>query len=149
MSDDCGERFPSPLNKRYSVLRGYVARKENTDMKSTKFLHVSLVVGLVLGLMALWVGASPIGTSGDLVTGGWTTCWAYDDGWNIVAATSWDCDPCQGTLTRYCYEYDVSCNGGSISVVMVTGGPGNTPHSAGYAPCTEGACEGINAGSCY
>ena len=119
-------------------------------MKSMRFSHVSLMAGLILGLTALWVGASPIGVAGDLVSGGWSTC--TDQYGNTVAATlgNWTCPPCQGVLTRYCYEYNGgNCTGGSITVaITTTGQPGLTVHSAGYIPCS-GSCFNIYAGDCY
>lgn len=33
-----------------------------------------LLVGLIVGLLAMWASVSPIGSTGDLVTGGWTWC---------------------------------------------------------------------------
>lgn len=119
-------------------------------MNSKKLSHVSLIAGLVLGVTALWAAASPLGASGDLATGGWVGCSAYDNGWHTVAGTSGDCDPCQGTLSRYCFEYAWgTCTGGSITVVMaIYGQPGATPHSAGYIPC-GGDCTSIYEGDCY
>ncbi len=115
-------------------------------MMSMKLSHVSLVVGLVVAVMAFWTGAAPVGTSGDLVTGGWTTCW--DQNGNILAATSVRCDPCDGTIIGYCYEYNMDCDGGTITVVRAAAA-GHTPHATGYAPCTQGSCHGISSGTCY
>jgi hypothetical protein len=116
-------------------------------MKLVKFSPVSLAISLVLGVMALWVGATPIGTSGDLATGGWVSCYLYSEGVR-VAATQGSCDPCRGTLVRYCYEYyGGACSGGSITVV-VSGGPGATPHVGGSPPCGY-PCTDIYSGACY
>jgi hypothetical protein len=106
-------------------------------MKWMKFSHVSLVIGLVLGMMALWAEATPIGVSGDLVTGGWTGC--YKSG-IYIAATSSSCDPCQGVIISHCYEYDQYCLGNTLTVVKVTGGAGYTPHSAGSSRSSGTAC---------
>jgi hypothetical protein len=120
-------------------------------MKSVKLSHVSLVVGLVLALTALWVGARPIGIGGDLVTGGWQTCSDPQTG-DSFACTNGGGGPCQGTLTRYCYEYGGDCTGGTIQVAIdIPGQPGETMHAGGSRPCTSqySDCNRIYNGSCY
>jgi hypothetical protein len=116
-------------------------------MKSMKLSHMSLAVGLLIGLLALWVGATPVGAGGDLVTGGWTMCWVNHNGqWYIVGATATPCDPCRGTSYAYCSGYP-GCVGGGITVVL-SGSPGHTPHPAGLTTCT-GSCQGMYEGTCY
>jgi hypothetical protein len=118
-------------------------------MKSTKLSQVSLVVGLVLAVTALWAGARPIGISGDLVTGGWTTC-SDPDIYASLACTSSGSGPCQGTLIRYCYEGPGSCSGGQIQVAIdQPGQPGATMHAGGSQPCSGTYCGSAYNGYCY
>ena len=118
-------------------------------MKSMKLPHVALVLSLVLGMTALWAGAMPVGASGDLVTGGWVACFLQSE-WLQIAATSSPCDPCRGTLVRYCYEGGYpACSGGAITVV-IAGGPGATPHSNGGGSCSGSVwCNATYDGTCY
>ncbi len=115
-------------------------------MKTRTFSVVPLLVGLVVGLLALWVSAAPVGATGDLVTGGWVTC--YDENYDKVFATSSDCDPCSGTTTGYCDD-NATCIGGSVSVV-VAAPSGATPHAALRTPCWgNDRCLEMHNGSCY
>ncbi len=123
-------------------------------MKSFKSSGIQLVVGLALGLLALCGVASPIGTTDDLVTGGWVRCVA--DGYN-VAATFYDCDPCSGVVSRRCsegYGGARNCTGNNITVV-VSAATGATPHRSGGVPvCYDPPgydldCDLIYNGSCY
>lgn len=123
-------------------------------MKSLRFSHTLLVVGLTLGVAALWAGANPMGITGDLVTGGWSTCWDHQaEYWVASTHEGGTCGPCQGTLSRYCYEFSGgSCSGGTISVVVnIPGQPGATAHSSGYTPCGQGSewCQYARSGDCY
>jgi hypothetical protein len=134
-----------------SLLWGYMAPREDTVMRSIKCAHVSLIAGLALGMVALWAGATPIGAVGDLTMGGWTDCLTQED--VRVAATYWDCDPCDGTVLRYCYEGAPfgapPCSGGMVTVV-VAASAGATPHATGRASCYGNEwCTYIYNGDCY
>ncbi len=118
-------------------------------MKSGKFSQILLIVGLVVGLTALWAAAAPVGAGGDLITGGWVRCTA--DGVS-VASTQSKCDPCSGTLLRWCSEgdgWDI-CSGGQIVVVQYATA-GYTPHPSGGIPVCSGGttCASVYAGACY
>jgi hypothetical protein len=118
-------------------------------MKSVKFSQIALIVGLVVGLTALWAAAAPVGVAGDLITGGWSNCTV--DG-VLVAATYSPCDPCAGTLLRLCSEGDgyYRCTGGNI-VVVQSSTSGHTPHPSGGIPVCSGPgpCPSVHSGTCY
>jgi len=118
-------------------------------MESVKFSKISPIVGLVVALTALWAAGAPIGTAGDLITGGWVNCTV--DG-VLVGATYRPCDPCVGTLLRLCSEGDgiYLCSGDYV-VVVQSGSPGATPHAVGPAGVCNGpgTCPYIRNADCY
>lgn len=118
-------------------------------MKARKFSQVTLLIGLLVGALTLWVGTAPAGVTGDLITGGWETCWVPGDSAH-VAASYWDCDPCDGTAVRECREGgSPPCSGGYITIVMAASA-GATPHSAGGGDCYGIDLEcGADDGDCY
>lgn len=40
-------------------------------MKSGKFSHMAMMIGLLLGVVAVWASATPVAGDGDRVVGGW------------------------------------------------------------------------------
>jgi hypothetical protein len=121
-------------------------------MKSNKLSQLLFIVGLVVGLLSFWAGAAPFGAGGDLVTGGWTTCTVQ--GSNMVAATQGDCDPCNGTVVRYCFEgiptWGVTCSAYGTITVVVGSAYGYTPHAVGSGSCSGSyPCWDVHDGDCY
>ena len=115
------------------------------DMK-TKFSQATLLVGLALGLMALWAGATPLAGIGDGGVGGeeWYPCYAYFGIQIGTADLFWNgmnCRYCYGTHSEPCSDfYDTSpepCRGGSISVADCGDetAAGTTYAEEGPAPC--------------
>ena len=131
-------------------------------MKSRRFLSVPFVIGLSVGLLALYAAASPIGTAGDLVTGGWTWCYTADEGVPIGmdwVPSSRDCGPCSGTYTRNCSEGwgspSGNCTGATIVIAVYNAG-GATAHPTGSRPVCYNppgypnlGCENIFNATCY
>ena len=141
---------PPPLGKEGIACAGMNTPKGSKHMKSVKFSHVALLVGLVVGLSALWATAAPVGTSGDLITGGW---YAVSKGSAYIGSTATSCDPCSGTLYRNCYEGDGwgnVCSGGGITVVVYSAA-GATPHAVGgIGVCSgPGYCTQVHNATCY
>jgi len=107
-----------------------------------------LLISLMLGLMAMWAVASPVGSSGDLITGGWTWCYWGDS--FACASTSCETQPCHGVTLTSCsnYNYDV-CPGGYIAVTSCGPGGGSLyAYPGGGSPC-GGSCFGIQNWTCY
>ena len=65
-------------------------------MKSTKLSQIVLLVGLVVGLTALWVGATPVVGVGPTGVGGWEQMF-IDGVWVAVYPDngSWETGRCQ------------------------------------------------------
>ncbi len=110
-------------------------------MKTRTFSPLLLLVSLALGLTAMWVVASPVGATGDLVTGGWTHC-GY-------ACTGMSWDPCVTTTVESCSAYEHGdCGSGYISVA--TCAPSGQYEA--YAARLPGPCSGctwIPSATCY
>jgi hypothetical protein len=55
-----------------------------------KHSQIALVIGLGVGLLALWGGAAPIGVNGDLVTGAWGQYyfWAWEGEYEYLVICS-------------------------------------------------------------
>jgi hypothetical protein len=118
------------------------------NVKTKKCSQASLLIGLLVGLAALWSSAAPIGLSGDLITAGAPT-WiltgpdASANGNRVGCA----CSPCYlhygnaGTIWLSCADgptnYEFRCTGGSFlgARPVVSGG---TIHASPYT----GVCGG-------
>ncbi len=111
-------------------------------MRTRMFSPFLLLAGLIVGLLAMWAGASPLGTTGDLITGGWVECgfggaspyWATPNGES--------CDQCgdrkcSGSYSSTCSSYDGPgyCSGGSITVVICASGGDQTISFSGMVAC--------------
>jgi hypothetical protein len=118
-------------------------------MKRIRRSQVPLFLGLALGLMALWVTASPVGASGDLITGSWTACWVQG---TKIASTESYCPGCAGTYLGYCSD-GLGCFGGNI-VVLIANASGGTPYRTGTSPVCYGLlwpwhCRDVYNAGCY
>jgi len=128
-------------------------------MRTRMSSPVLLLIGLALGLLAMWAAASPVGATGDLVTGGWEAC-SIDGGSTWFACPSlWHCNnPCK---TGKCsIDYSVSCSsidygscsGGSVTLISCdSSGPGTISDSGMVACyCTDpGGDFQVVSGTCY
>jgi hypothetical protein len=123
----------------------------NSMMRIRMSSPLLLLTGLIVGLLAMWAVASPVGTTGDLITGGWTTCYA---GVAWYACSSKSCESgitCTGTELKTCSTYDVpgACSGGYISVATCTAGGSWYPHPGAPSGCT-GTCNNmLYTATCY
>jgi hypothetical protein len=130
----------SPLNgrRRFSFFSGWRSPKGGDEMKTARLSPSLLLVGLGLGLLALWAGAAPAGIAGDVITGGkWHEQSVY---WFACAGKreAPDCMRCTGEHIEYCNSYYLGpCSGGPISVV-----DGSYMGSIPYGYGTDGICEG-------
>lgn len=117
--------------------------------KSSPFL---LLVSLALGLSAMWIVASPVGATGDFVTGGfWVT---LISGKPVAASWSSGCGECRLVWYASCdyYAGGLDCSGGSVPAISCArsedawgvSGAG----SPGYCSGDPG-CEWIHGGSCF
>jgi len=118
-------------------------------MKTRKFSQLPLLVGLVVGLAALWAGSTPVaGVSGGAI-GGFTRSW-IDGAW--VATTSSSCTYCDYTSSTSCSSYyHASCIGGYIAVAQCIG-LGDTTHANGQGPCwhpSNPECTLLYDADCY
>lgn len=62
---------------KFEVPNDEYSNEGDYPMKARKFSQVPLLIGLLIGVLALWGGAAPVGATGDLVTGGtssFTSC---------------------------------------------------------------------------
>jgi hypothetical protein len=131
-------------------------------MKPGKFSHMPLVIGLVLGMVAVWASATPaVGTA--VGTGG-GTLWFEDfiDGEYVAASRRNDCGVCAGTFAGSCTDYGMSptgqymgCSGGYASVAYCVnpGYPGSaTTHANGLSACWSTYnpyCNDLYDADCY
>jgi hypothetical protein len=120
-------------------------------MRTRMFSPLLLVVGVTLGLMAMWTVASPVGTTGDLITGGWITC-TWDAKRYACGSTSCDSEYCQSSALQSCELYAYGdCSGGYITVASCGSG-GSTFYAYGgtLSPCYGLGCGNIvRHATCY
>ncbi len=128
-------------------------------MRARKFSHVALLVGLVLGIGALWLGATPL-IGRDLgVVGGWVQYLAPEGVWVAASLDQGSCVYCFYTYSSSCSGFQRDpyepCNGGSISVAKcaASSSAGKTTHAAaGPTPCwswEDPWCEEAYDAACY
>lgn len=92
-------------------------------MRTRMFSPFLLLVGLTLGLLAMWASASPLGATGDLVTGGWVACTIDSEDTWFATPSEWHCENhcyserCSNDYSSTCSGYDEECTGGSITVI--------------------------------
>lgn len=119
-------------------------------MKSRKFSTLLLPLGLLIGLLALSVGSTPIAGMTGSVIGGFTD---YPADGVYVAATSTSCAWCPYTVSRPCSEYTAvrpdSCWGGYVSVAYCSAGA--TTHAGALSVCTGSHpwCTDLYDAMCY
>lgn len=130
-------------------------------MKSRKLSHVSLVIGLVLGMVAVWASATPtVGAAIGTVGGYWYDF--YIDGVYVAASDYTECGVCAGTFAGSCTDYGMSptgqllgCSGGyaSVAYCVEPGYPGSaTTHANGLSPCWSTYnpyCNDLYDADCY
>ncbi len=113
-------------------------------MKTRLFSQLILLVGVGVGITAVWAGSAPFVGRHAPVLGGYPMFYdSYVDG-VYVATTLRGYLPCTGTTTRSCSAYDISnapdgphyCWGGDVTVaVSSTEMTGLTIYPDGLAPC--------------
>ncbi len=122
-------------------------------MKTRMCSSFSVLVGLTLGLMAVYLGASPVGTAGDLVTGGFTVCSIEQNPWVACTNAVGSCTYCDGDYNTSCSNWEGGevCSGGPITVVSCSsaGDATGTSHKVGTACTGLGVCAFLRNGSCY
>ncbi len=117
-------------------------------MRTKMFSPFLLLVGLVLGLLAMWAGASPLGVTGDLVTGGTAEAWIgcgvdpvyYGVPYALGCGECWS-NKCSGTSTTTCGSFAGAgaCYGGSITIVTCDEeGSGTRAGGATACSCLDG-----------
>jgi len=109
----------------------------------------TLVIGILLGLLALWSVAAPLADAGNHVLGGHPSWWyLYFDGWSPIGCTAdMNChEHCVGTEWDYCWaaydgvnERSMNCTGGAILI----GIPQEAGGGEGLATTLAG-CEGLD-----
>ncbi len=105
-------------------------------MKTRTLSQVTLLIGLTVGLSALWAGSAPFAGINKTVLGGFSD--TYVDGGDV--ATNWDnCYPktCSGTTYQPCSYYSPpsgSCWGSYIDVAACYGS--GTILNDGLSNCT-------------
>ena len=125
-------------------------------MRTRKFSQVALLLGLALGMGALWSSATPLVTLGDAGVGGWEQMF-IDGVWVAVYPDQGSCVYCWGTTSSSCSEYVGAepCRGGSISVAVcsASSSAGGTTHAGeGPTPCwswIEPYCNDVFDAACY
>lgn len=110
-----------------------------------------LLIGLIVGLLAMWAVASPVGATGDLITGGWTTCY-YTSG--PFACSSSSCSTgqtCTGTELKSCSTWEGlgTCSGGYIAVATCTAGGTWLPYPGAPSSCSGTYCGSAYTATCY
>ncbi|HNS19575.1 MAG TPA: hypothetical protein PKH24_03705 [Sedimentisphaerales bacterium] len=77
-----------------------------------------LLVGIVVGMTAVWVGSTPfVGVNGPVLGGMFYSAWVDHN--YLVATTLPDYDYCLGTTSLPCSEYGrYNCWGGNVTVAV-------------------------------
>jgi hypothetical protein len=102
-----------------------------------------LLIGLTLGLLGMWASASPLGATGDLVTGGWVACSVDGEATWFAASTAWMCDDgdcstgkCSSQWSSTCSQWAGGvCSGGSITVISCDSLGAKTISFSGVVAC--------------
>ncbi|MHC4153695.1 MAG: hypothetical protein ACYST6_02040 [Planctomycetota bacterium] len=89
-------------------------------MRASSFSRISLLFGVILGLMVAWAAAAPSTMMADLLTGGW------------VPTPEGDC--CEGDHMEDCDEYE-GCNADGNEIVTCE----NLDPDPVIGVCTPGA----------
>ena len=114
-------------------------------MRTRMFSPLLLVAGLILGLLAMWAGASPVGATGDLVTGGWDHCWFTATGdWGGASPCLGSCPECGGDFPASCGAGN--CGGGTIMIISCSSGAQGRV-AGGATPCS--GCPNYHSHTCY
>jgi hypothetical protein len=131
-------------------------------MKTTRCSQTAVLIGLAVGLCALWAGGAPVGLYGDLLTGSWIDHRFPGDQGGYVICTTSTCYNHMDALTSW-----LACNGGPIgsgftcyggSFIGAAFGAGMTVHDTGWgsAGCWHPAggwpswyCSGLSDAAFY
>ena len=116
-------------------------------MRSVKLSQLALIVGITVGVMALWAGSAPVLGARSSVIGGWSFKTIDTGVW--IGCDSGSCSMCAGTLGREC-EDGPDCYGGSITVASPSYRPNDPePYAAGVAGCSGGLqCQWVRHAGC-
>jgi hypothetical protein len=108
-------------------------------MKGRKLSHISLLLGLTIGLFAVWAGVTPVAGDSSVVVGGYAAfydTWFPGSDYPYGASTSTDCYVASGVTYRSCTEYGrATCTGGYIYVANCAS-TGYYWHSLSGHPCS-------------
>jgi hypothetical protein len=115
--------------------------KGGLNVKIGKVSCTPLVLGLIVSLLALWIGAAPVLGGGSSTTGGvWYEVFHGLTGRYLgCTARVWDCQHCIGTQYQDCSEnQDFNCTTGYIIVAIASTSTTVLPAaSATYARCSD------------
>lgn len=106
-------------------------------MRSMRLSQLALLVGVSMGLVALYGSAAPVFGSGDSIVGGF---YVYYYGSGYVGCTESSCNDCQYTTLASCGDaanYD--CGGGTITIAVAAHYSAPSTRGGSYAGCTPGA----------
>jgi hypothetical protein len=115
----------------------------------TQISHPALLlISLTAGLLAMWAVASPVGATGDLVTGGWTKCvWGY---YYACSSKTCDTETCTGSWLVSCSACeDGACTGGYITMATCTAGGSWFAYPGGASSCYGTGCNEVHDATCY
>jgi len=101
----------------------------------SKWSQSTLMIGLGIGLFAIWSGAAPVGLAGDLVAGSWQALWCPSE-WAYVGCTGYCASHMNGTEASFqCSDGPYSCYGGWFVGAQYKS-DGYTVHAHSYiTPC--------------
>lgn len=112
-------------------------------MSTRRVSQLILLLGITLGMTAVWAGGAPFAGVNGSVLGGFVEC--YVDG--VYVATTWqNYSYCTGTSSESCSDYEVpepyACWGGYVRVaqsggVMKVGSDGLSVCTGSHAWCTD------------
>jgi hypothetical protein len=122
-------------------------------VKSRKVSCVPLVLGLVVSLLALWVGAAPVLGGGSSTTGGaWYLQW-HDLTLDYFGCTAPfpNCEHCSGTMYQDCSANasGQNCTTGYIIVAIASTSTTVRPAASGSGARCDDPCKWFHHASCW
>jgi hypothetical protein len=108
----------------------------------SKWSQVMLLISLVVGCLAIWLSAAPVGLTGDLVTGSWIALYMNEEGFfwpPAVGCTGYYCEPrmnATGVTFSCTTGGPYSCLGGTFLGAQYKGN-GYTVHATGPNVCAH------------